>query len=932
MAENEKIRTEDVIEISDTKVRASRSYEELGVIPGETYNSVISKIQSQTLTADQKDAFDNTLTNPSASNPVVLVNDLQVYVPEADLGEIKDSVNTFDDLPVEVTPTGDTTEGFDTITNISDMNSVVEGQNVEGPGIPDNAVVIDIAPSAAQINQDATATGTGVTIRFFPSEGELRAVLADAIIYRWNGSEWDAFIRTGTLDHTELINQNRDTNFQHLTETEKDTLLTQTHTHENKSVLDEILTAGSGAIITSDERAQLPSVDEKAALAGTSGTPADDNRYVTDQDPRLETVRNPYVTVGPPGSLATFEGVDFRPFEDAVTAITVGTASAVKAIETLPGEYDIGGVVLKWDTQDDALLFEAYTPGSVELSFQQFQAGLQLIGPGTGNVTIRGLRILLNDFQTSGVLSTREDFLIEDCVFTPGPSTAANQVGITIQGDNSIIRRCQFLGELASGVIIEANDCRIEECVFDLDDVSKTAIEITGNGNMIDHCFIRTGTVMVNASSELTQIMQNIFSYPNGIISDTGVSTRYLENQPQLINQPFVGAIRAVGPDGTYADYLGSDETPFLEALADNNTTEVLVLSGTYNFSSSVVVPEGKSVRGDSDALVSIIGADGTTVFTLEEAATLSDLAILGSGADLVTITGNSTFIERCSFTVNDAFYAISTSGTVETRIRANTFSGEQGVHLDGTLRTRLFFNTFTNNGLELQMESNCSTDQIKSNFFNSSVEPVIQGNQLIIEANHFSTIVPTKLGTTDSVWSSNWPHPDANNLSGVDTIAISSDAFLDPLDEASISLSILAGVGTLRYADSDEPGTATTLPISIPGKVDQNRGYEVVLYWNTQDGLTGDVIWQVQVVYRDGDQGLIGSAVIQAGVSSRTGATAQEEDSITFTFTNAQYGLPVAANPTHISFTVQRISNDQQDNLAGGAHLLELEVTIPRD
>ena len=31
----------------------------------------------------------------------------------------------------------------------------------------------------------------------------------------------------------------------------------------------------------------IPTIDEKAALAGTSGSPSDTNRYVTDDDPRL---------------------------------------------------------------------------------------------------------------------------------------------------------------------------------------------------------------------------------------------------------------------------------------------------------------------------------------------------------------------------------------------------------------------------------------------------------------------------------------------------------------------------------------------------------------------------------------------------------------------------------------------------------------------
>lgn len=61
----------------------------------------------------------------------------------------------------------------------------------------------------------------------------------------------------------------------------------------------DVTSAGSGEIITSGERSGLhsnvndPTADQKAAMAGTNGTPADGNRYVTNSDPRNTDARTP---------------------------------------------------------------------------------------------------------------------------------------------------------------------------------------------------------------------------------------------------------------------------------------------------------------------------------------------------------------------------------------------------------------------------------------------------------------------------------------------------------------------------------------------------------------------------------------------------------------------------------------------------------------
>jgi hypothetical protein len=62
-------------------------------------------------------------------------------------------------------------------------------------------------------------------------------------------------------------------------------VIDDSHTHDNKAVLDNL---------TQDIIDNSPTSDEKAAMSGSSGTPGSGNVYVTDSDPRLDraTLRN----------------------------------------------------------------------------------------------------------------------------------------------------------------------------------------------------------------------------------------------------------------------------------------------------------------------------------------------------------------------------------------------------------------------------------------------------------------------------------------------------------------------------------------------------------------------------------------------------------------------------------------------------------------
>lgn len=75
MTTNTKIRTEDVHEILDTKIKTSAAHAQLAVSAGEFYDSVLAKIAARSPTLDEKGGLDSAV-NPSATNPFITFNEL----------------------------------------------------------------------------------------------------------------------------------------------------------------------------------------------------------------------------------------------------------------------------------------------------------------------------------------------------------------------------------------------------------------------------------------------------------------------------------------------------------------------------------------------------------------------------------------------------------------------------------------------------------------------------------------------------------------------------------------------------------------------------------------------------------------------------------------------------------------------------------------
>lgn len=67
-------------------------------------------------------------------------------------------------IAAQITPTGNTTNGSSVITSVSSISGLAIGMSVSGTGIPGNSYVTSFNGTTITINNNASATGTGVTL------------------------------------------------------------------------------------------------------------------------------------------------------------------------------------------------------------------------------------------------------------------------------------------------------------------------------------------------------------------------------------------------------------------------------------------------------------------------------------------------------------------------------------------------------------------------------------------------------------------------------------------------------------------------------------------------------------------------------------------------------------------------------------------------
>jgi hypothetical protein len=779
-------------------------------------------------------------------------------------------------------------------------------------------------------------------------------------------------------------------------------------------------------------------------------SPSAFNRIVTNFDPRLNTIRNPYATFGPTGSvppapsffgtgITDLIGKDAPYKEGAIPALTKpsGTVRVVKAVEILPGPttspnppqpyllsytdsipaqitlapdtshtipasaiditsdtitlsghpFVAGDIVYLTSTGTlpshdgaliadgecfgianttsatfqltrmgndygqavpiditdagtgthtivplNALMLDVFTPQSATFRLQTFSPAV-VIEPGTGAITIRGLVIEIQGSGTSGAHLLRDGVTLEECTIVPAPGEPMSNllVGLTIDGNDATIRRCRFLGNLTTGVSVGGDHCRFEDCTFQLTDPASVAVEVYGNECQIDHSIFYMGKVFVGASANNCQISSNQWPILGDTsIEDNGVNTRILSNLPQERNQPFVGRTRSVGTTGSFADFRGNDETPFIAALSDPHCDDVLVFGGSYTISNPITIPSGKSVRAaqPSKPVLTV----GTSGFVLADNSIIDGLAFTGQSNFIQSVAATNSTIKNCTFNSISGM-AVDLQGEHFVIDRC-IFTGAQGVRYSGELTgcvTNCVFQTAQSpiDGTGTSVVS--GHGRVEGNVFISPVAPTICGKSIVVRGNQFIGATPQKISTISSVWRGNHPTATTNNAlygptpAGVDQLKIQLENVLAPLAASGAARDRTVDVGGIAFVKGGE-GTAMTLPIKLDGVLVQ-APFTVTLAW-TSAVFSGGVVWEATCVFRDRNSGTYGTPVTVTSTTSRTKLSPRIEEQTTLTF---PAGFGAIVTPTHVCVKLRRLSRDTNDTLHGTVHLVGADITFNR-
>jgi hypothetical protein len=307
---------------------------------------------------------------------------------------------------------------------------------------------------------------------------------------------------------------------------------------------------------------------------------------------------------------------------------------------------------------------------------------LWLKGSGTGACYIKGIDFVFGGFNVEGiVVDTRDRTIIENCIFhiITGKS-------VTLNADHCIIRNCTFYNSV--GLLINGNNTIVENCIF-----SNSRLEISGNKTSVRGCVITvTGSLKINAGAEDTLIFNNRIT---GAVTDAGVNTRWIEGIPQDYGQPFIGQIRTLGTQNSIADFRSNDQAAFNNALANPYTKEIIVLEGTYTFTATVTVPEGKRIRGLNSG-VNIVGS--VNPFLLSNYSSIENINFTITNADGIDVSGTEkASVKNCSFNMVSAlYYAVLGTNVLDLKISQNTFSGINGILLINAFASRIESNIFS--------------------------------------------------------------------------------------------------------------------------------------------------------------------------------------------------------------------------------------------
>lgn len=1007
---NEKLRTEDIVEVRDGKILSTLAIPALGIVVGDNYHTVTTQVSTRTLTLGEKAALNAVLSTPSASNPVVLKDDVEVYYQQGDFGEILDAVLDLVDLPLTanlgdlcpvinegaiyrwnglswdmfihtgtlshvdlIDQNGDASSRHLTSTELNTLN---DNDHIHGVHFdPTDVDTLNSKIDITNIYPDDTPVK-------FSSMGTLPGGLIAGTQYYIVNSTPTSIQVSPTVGGLPVVITSQGSNLTPTGTAEPE--LTDSHFLSVLPLLEQITSAGSGKIITDSERVRLNSLtpDVIAALLGTVGTPSNINRYVTDFDARVNTLRNPYATVGTGAPPCSYPGANQAALEDGLRGIssfpcTISFASP--AVVTADTIYQNGDQVYFFDlsTLPDPITVD--TPYYVRnAALTTFNVSLTPLGPlvdttepgsgivGGNNSALNALALLPETYTVTDSLywdKQPDGWLLEG--WTPGGTTLncvtlgyalnilpdgdkvhlrglnivlTSSDGVLLERDRCVLEDCTISGA-GTGIRINADYCivtrcsfkdtasleilgdfaLVSECRFDLTNISDTAIDAAGDYVTIAGCYVTKGTV--ETSGDYALLRGNTFK-STAVWIDLGTATRFIQNPSYTGDKggdAYVGARKTIGPLSSGADYRGDTHAVFTAALADPDIREFEVLPGTYTFAAAVVIPAGKRVLGNN--AVRILNST-LPAFQLSNDAVLSGLRIErttgGLPPNAVEIL---TAVQRASVvdcTINDGGVYLTNAQGCRVE-RCKFVSAVRGVILDNACTNVVVSGCLVMAGTALSSHASSSGCLFRDNVVQSGTV-TLAGTAHIIRGNIFVAGAPSKTGVVGGIWQGNFPM-SANqygSLYEVLDVGRHLRGYTPGCDRV-----VTADCGALSFVET-QIASATTGLVRIPFEVDTAVSYDVALTY-TSLATMGNTYWRVIVTFFDGTNQL-GTPQVQYLIVPRTGLTVRIPD--LGTYSNATYGV---SSPTHFSVDVTRLPTHANDTMAYAADLLSVTLTLKR-
>ena len=810
--------------------------------------------------------------------------------------------------------------------------------------------------------------------------------------------------------------------------------------------------AGSFQISLTLSGSLIPFIDGGSGIhTFGANLPSVANRYVTSVDPRLNTIKNPYVTFGLVDTDATFEclgsGTSVQVLQNTFDFISSPEALGLKAIEVLPsalvwewGEtvsnpagktifnvkehvanpdlysfgsetanatkvwyndtpvfenihytkksayeiqflqlvpYDVRIIIrekrayslisgtVSWETgelpntdiwptnsygaevgspvfsspPDDSFLVEALALHESFFIFAPATSGstaFTVTGTYEGTGFIRGITFVLGGTESLCTLLDRPGLIFEDCTFiTQGSKTTLDNLkAMRITANSCHVIRCIFSGVYVSGIEVLGDDCVIDGCMFRMYNSTFPALRVSGNGCKVFGSNFGKGKIVIDAGVQDTVLDRNILSPDLTSVEDLGLNTRWLGSLAQDFQQAYIGRTRTVGTEGSYADFRGDTEAPFLEALADPYTSEVEVFEGSYVFASAVTIPPGKTVKAIVKGEVLVTGG---RCFILSDSSRLSGINIISSGSlpSVFTSGTSGAKVSDSSFSTGVSF-AIEAATTSSFSVLGCSFSGNYGLQLSGSQKARVRGNRFGNTSVATLSLS--TSDLHYADNIETGGGCFLNAEDSVIYGNHFLDSLPTKLNTVRSLWWGNWPE-EANNRDGIDTLELPVIDLMSPITTTGSYRGTFLGTAALAFIETGAP-TASMMPMKMGARINRATGYTVSLSW-VSALFSGSVVWEVTISFRDRDNREIGSGVTKTTTVARNPhLSSRSEEVCTFTFNISDpvyiYGVDDMGSHlldiSHVSATIRRLGDSSSDTLAGIAYLTNAFITLSRD